>query len=345
MVFSLFLAVEISALESCRKKRPTLSEAAFCLGLPVASIVIVNWNSGILLEQCVRSLLIHAEGSEIIVVDNASRDSSTDFIGDTGFPVTLIRNQENLGFSAANNIGWRMSKGEEVLFLNPDTESLPYAVSRLEHSLRADKAVWAVGGMLVAPDGRAQSGFNIRSFPTIGSVAAEMLLLDKVWHGNPWRRHYRMLDCDLTAAGDVDQPAAACLMLSRKALESVGGFDERFHPAWFEDVDLCKRIRGFGGRIRFEPEARFLHQGGVSLAHLTPAEYLCIYHKNQIRYFSKHYGRNAGHRVRALICTGLYLRSMLALLGVRTIFASRPGSAADYWNAARHLATVNEIAL
>ncbi len=310
----------------------------------MASIVIVNWNSGILLEQCVRSLLVHAEGSEILVIDNASRDSSTDFIGEMGFPVTLIRNQENLGFSTASNIGWRMGKGEEVLFLNPDTESLPYAVSRLEHSLRADREVWAVGGMLVAPDGRPQSGFNVRSFPTIGSVAAEMLLLDKVWPRNPWRRHYRMLDRDLTAAGDVDQPAAACLMVSRRALESVGGFDERFHPAWFEDVDLCKRIRERGGKIRFEPEARFLHQGGASLAHLTPAKYLCIYHTNQIRYFSKHYGRSAGHRVRTLICAGLYLRSILAVLGAHTIRASRQGSAGDYWNAARHLAAMPEIA-
>lgn len=309
----------------------------------MASIVIVNWNSGTLLERCVRSLLVHAEGSEIIVVDNASDDSSTDFVCTLAASVTLVRNEKNLGFSTANNMGWRMSKRDEVLFLNPDTESQPCAVARLEGMLRTDKAVWAAGGMLVAPDGGPQSGFNIRSFPTIGGVAAEMLFLDQVWPGNPWRRRYRMLGRDLNAIGDVDQPAAACLMVSRRALEIVEGFDERFHPAWFEDVDLCKRIWETGGKIRFEPSARFLHHGGSSLAHLTVEKYLQIFHTNQIRYFSKHHGETAALRVRSLIIAGLYLRSLMALLGLRPKIASRRGSAGDYWNAARHFAAMAEI--
>ncbi len=276
------------------------------------SVVVVNWNSGPLLAGCVSSILRHAPHCEVVIIDNNSTDSSLEFVA--GLPVqpVIVRNRQNLGFAAACNQGWRSSKGDTLLFLNPDAECLPGAVDRLSKSLELEAGTWAAGGCLQDRSGNRQPGFNVRSFPTVGAVAAEMLLLDEIWPRNPWSSRYRMAGWDHSSRRDVDQPAAACLMVRRTALERIGGFDERFRPAWFEDVDLCKRIHDGGGRIVFEPDARFVHHGGVSLRSLSQEDFLRFYHTNQVLYFEKHHGSGTARRVRRLVITGLYLRSLIA---------------------------------
>jgi len=301
----------------------------------VISIVIVNWNSGSLLERCVLSLVAHAPGCELVVVDNASSDSSLDFATRLG-GVSTIRNRENRGYAAANNQGWNGSRGDPVLFLNPDTEATRGAVNRLEQALKADPSRWAAAGKLVGASGETQIGFNLRAFPTVASVAADMLMLDEIWPANPWTRRYRMADADHDAPREVDQPAAACLMLRRAALERLGGFDENYQPAWFEDVDLCRRIWSLGGRILFEPGAVFVHQGGSSLRRLTPPEFLQYFHTNQLRYFYKHHGHAHGRRVRRLVILGMYLRSAASLFFPLLPHSTRVSSASTYWQAARH---------
>ena len=301
------------------------------------SIIIINWNSGPLLERCVRSLLKYAGGCQIVIVDNCSEDSSLGFLsGDLG-PMEVLRNRHNEGFARASNQGWQAARGEHILFLNPDTESQPGAVANLSGRLDREAELWAVGGRLLDSEGETQQGFNVRAFPTIGAVAAETLLLDEIWPRNPWTRAYRMLDWDPDTPCEVDQPAAACLMVRREALVSLHGFDEIFWPAWFEDVDLCARIRKAGGRIGFEPGARFLHSGGVSLRSLALESFLEYYHTNQIRYFEKHHGRAAAARARRLVILGLYVRTFLASLGVHRGPLRERSPVRSYWRAARIL--------
>lgn len=296
----------------------------------MVSVVIVNWNSGPLLERCVRSLGEHAPNADIVVVDNGSGDGSLAFTEEIEPPLKVIRNRENAGFAAACNQGWRAMAGEQILFLNPDTECLAGAAERLAVALGREDSIWAAGGCLVDDTGNPQAGFHLRAFPTIGAVAAELLLLDEIWPNNRWTRRYRMADWNHDARGDVDQPAAACLMVRRCRLEELDGFDERFRPAWFEDVDLCRRIRNTGGRIVYEPEARFRHKGGVSLRSLDQEEFLLHYHANQIRYFAKHHGEAAAGKVRSLVIAGLRLRACLR-------FYRRAQSLAC-WNAAHRFA-------
>ncbi len=309
------------------------------------SAVVVNWNSGSLLERCIRSLQEHAGGCEIVLVDNASEDASLAFLPRLEQPITLLRNAQNAGFAAAGNQGWRAARGEAVLFLNPDAESMPVAVENMARQLEIEPAVWAVGGRLEDPEGRNQAGFNVRAFPTIAAVAAEMLLLDEIWPRNPWSRRYRMADHDPEILCDVDQPAGACLMVRRSALESLDGFDENFRPAWFEDVDLCKRIRDAGGRIVYEPAARFRHYGGVSLHSLTTESFLRYFHGNQIRYFQKHHGSDAAARVRRLIAAGLYMRAGLAVLRLPGSRRHPDSPVRAYWKAARSFAHAPEAPL
>ncbi|MDM7994247.1 MAG: glycosyltransferase family 2 protein [Acidobacteriota bacterium] len=304
------------------------------------SVVIVNWNSGPLLERCVRSLRTHAAGCSLTIVDNASTDGSLDFAPETGEDLVLLRNARNLGFAAASNLGWRASTGDPVLFLNPDTECLPGSVSRLEETLQCDPRIWAVGGRLLAPSGKSQSGFNVRRFPSLKSAAADAFFLDEIWPSNPWSAGMR-----LDAVGspmDVDQPAAACLMVSRSALESIGGFDESFYPAWFEDVDLCRRIRNQGGRIQYHPEAGFIHQGGYSLHRMEYRIFLESFYSNQIRYFWKHHGSESAKRVRKIILAALRLRAGISLLHSPVRHESRVAAAKSFWSAARRISRLHE---
>jgi N-acetylglucosaminyl-diphospho-decaprenol L-rhamnosyltransferase len=300
------------------------------------SVVVVNWNSGPLLEECILSIRRHAPDCEIVVVDNDSADSSLDFTGRLQDGIVLVRNRENLGFAAACNQGWRLAHGDMILFLNPDAECLPGSVNSLGHSLEDESGIWAAGGCLQDPSGRPQAGFNVRAFPTTGAVAAEMLLLDEIWPGNPWTRSYRMTGWDHRLRRDVDQPAAACLMVRRAVLESLGGFDERFQPAWFEDVDLCRRIHDGGGRIVFDPEARFLHHGAASLRSLSKEEFLRLYHLNQLRYFEKHFGQAAAARIRRLVIAGLRLRALIYWVGAPLRGREARTSARAFWRTARH---------
>lgn len=308
------------------------------LPIHMISIVVVNWNSGPLLERCIQSLLRNIRECEIIIVDNASDDSSLQFAANIKADMQILRNERNIGCAAGNNLGWHAAKGELILFLNPDTECFPDSIERLEKTLTENRSVWAVGGQLVNPSGQPQIRFNVRAFPTLRSVAADMLLLDEIWPGNPWTCLRRMPSSSSAPAVEVDQPAAACLMVSRTALDSLGGFDEAFKPAWFEDVDLCRRIRDHGGRIYFQPGARFLHHGGASLRRLSRQDFLIFFHTNQIRYFRKHHGARSASHVRRLIILGLFLRSALSWAYPMTPDVSRASAAKSFWNAARHTA-------
>lgn len=307
------------------------------------SVVIVNWNSGSYLGKCVLSLMNNAPDCEIIVVDNDSNDASLAFAAGGSLPVKILRNSQNLGYAAANNKGWRASRGDFVLFLNPDSECLPGAIDCLADTLFRDPGVWAVGGLLADPAGKRQSGFNVRSFPTAGSVAAQMFFLDEIWPCNPWTSRYHMTGLKSNVASDVDQPAAACLMLTRKALEACHGFDEAFFPAWFEDVDLCKRIHKAGGRIQFQPAAAFVHAGGSSIDTLGDGLFLKYFHTNMIRYFSKHHGHQYAGRVRTLVILGMQLRAVLSLLYPMIKNSSRKSSARMFWECARHISSTTGV--
>lgn len=272
------------------------------------------------------------------MVDNASTDSSVRLVEEISEELLILHNERNVGFAAGNNLGWRASKGDPILFLNPDAECLPGSIDCLEQTLKKDPGVWAAGGRLVGPSGEPQPDFNVRAFPSVGKVAAEMLFLDEIWPFNTGSRVSRTTTG--TTVVDVDQPAAACLMVARTGLESVGGFDEDFSPAWFEDVDLCRRIRDRGGRIQYQPGARFLHHGGYSLTHLPRQSFLEIYHTNQILYFRKHYGSGTASRVRRLILLGLFLRSALSMVFSMAPGMSRRDSARVFRDAARRLREV-----
>jgi GT2 family glycosyltransferase len=253
---------------------------------------------------------------DIIVVDNASTDETLEKIRSSGTAITVIANSQNKGFAGAINQAVERTQNEVFVILNPDTIAKPGSLDALAHALSSEKA-GAAGGLLVDAAGRPERGFTVRRFPTLASALAEALLLNRLWPGNPWNRRYRCLDLDYSQAQRVDQPAGACLAVTRTAWLDVGGLDESFFPVWFEDVDFCHRLRDRGSQILYRPEAVFMHAGGHSVNKLSFAERQSFWYRNLLRYFGKHHGSWELILLRAGIVAGACMRALLSCLGLR----------------------------
>ncbi len=271
--------------------------------------VVVTCNSAAEIDICLRSL---ENVAETVVVDNASTDDTCRIVGLRRKGVGLIANPENRGFAAAANQGVEATASPLVLFLNPDAVLLS-SLEPLVLELEAPD-VGAAGGRLVDENGETQKGFNIRAFPTAASLMCEALLVNRLWPGNPFNRRYRCLDMDWTRTQDADQPAGAFLMVRRDVLESIGLWDNGFYPLWFEDVDLCRRIRQAGFRIRYVPASVARHRGGHSLATISVEQKQIYWYGSFLRYTDKYLSRPGRAGVRVGVFLGAALR-LLAGLG------------------------------
>lgn len=272
------------------------------MSLPVAA-VIVTYNSAQEIDKCLDSLQNIAE---IVVVDNASSDPTPGLAAGRGPRVRVVVNGENRGFAAAANQGVRATVSPLVLFLNPDA-ALVTGLEEMVVQLQVGGA-GAAGGRLIDAKGETQIGFNIRKFPTAAGLVAEALLVNRLWVSNPLNRSYRCLDVDHTRPQEVDQPAGAFLMVRRDVLETVGGWDERFHPLWFEDVDLCRRIRQAGYRIHYVPACAARHVGAHSLARISLEDKQVYWYGSLLSYTGKHFSVPARWLVRAAVALGAVFR-------------------------------------
>ena len=278
------------------------------MSLDVA-VVVVTYNSALEVDNCLRSL---ENIAEIVVVDNGSQDDTCGVVGRRRKGVRLIANPENRGFAGAANQGVGATVSPLVLFLNPDAALLDGVQPLVEE--RKGQGVGAVGGCLVNIAGETQVGFSIRAFPTPAALACEALLVNRIWPRNPVNRRYRCRDLDYTRLQNVDQPAGAFLMVRRDVLNAIGGWDERFFPIWFEDVDLCRRIRQAGYAIRYVPHCRARHTGAHSLARISLEQKQIYWYGSLLSYADKHFSPPARAGMRGVVLIGALLR-MLAALG------------------------------
>ncbi len=271
------------------------------------SIVIVNWRTRELLRACLRSLRealgerLASGSAEVIVVDNASGDGSAEMVTAEFPEVRLLANGENRGYAAGNNQGIAAARGREVLLLNSDTEVPRAALELLEACLAERPKCGAVAPMLIHPDGRPQA--SLRGFPTplalFGAVTGLARLAPP---GSPLAGYQpRALPSAATA---VEQPMASCFLIRGAALRAVGGFDEAF-PIFFNDVDLCWRLREAGWEIWFLPEARVVHHGGASTRQARMAM-LWESHRGLHRYYRKHYWGRLAAPLYALAVAAIY---------------------------------------
>jgi len=231
-----------------------------------------------------------AEVARIVVVDNASGDGTAEMVRSEFPTVELIANTENVGFSAANNQAIRAGRAPLALLLNADTELKEGAPAALLDVFEEDGRVGAVAAQLVLPDGSVQR--SCRSFPEPAAVLFDAFGMSRLFPRNERFGRYRMTYWDHDSRRDVDQPMASALALRRAALDEVGLFDESF-PLYFNDVDLCYRLRRAGWRIVFEPRAKVLHHHGRSTWQVRPGA-IIESHRSLIRFYRKHYRGRVG---------------------------------------------------
>lgn len=253
------------------------------------SIIIVSWNVREHLANCLRSIEEYrpCEEFEIIVVDNASSDGTVDYIKHNFPRVTTIANKENRGFAAANNQGIERSKGEYILFLNPDTIVHPNSLDALVKFMEHNEQVGACGPKLLNEDGAIQA--SVRRFPTFrGALYRHTAFrLSGVFQGQ--YKKLRMTDFGYDRQSDVDQLSGAALMARRSVINEVGAMDERFFM-YYEEVDLCYRIKQASWRIVFTPKAVITHLGGQSATKIHVRTRMMKL-ASLLRFFRKHRGK------------------------------------------------------
>jgi GT2 family glycosyltransferase len=242
-------------------------------------VVIVSYNSGRSLRDCVEPLAGAAE-LNVIVVDNASPGGGLESVA--GLEIDAVQLDHNGGFSHGCNVGWRRGTAPFVLFLNPDTRTEPADVLRLAAALEAAPEAGIVAPLIRDSEGSVD--FSQRRFPQLRSTYARAFFLHRLFPTGSWTDE---LVRDL---GDYEHPTSpawvsgACLMIRRVLLERLDGWDERFFM-YAEDTDLCKRVRDAGYDIRFLPDAAVAHEGGASAP--RPA-LLPVLVESRLRYAEKH---------------------------------------------------------
>jgi len=276
--------------------------------MPEISILFVNYNDKKNLRSSLESLQVPSSPNiETIVIDNASTDGSQSMLKEEFPDIHLIQNHENMGFSKACNQGFRISKGSFILYLNPDTVLEPSTLNRLYEEMRLFRDTGAAGPVLIQENNAFQVSFGSkRTFLT--EIIQKFLL-------NPF---HKTRIRSRKKRKNVAWLSGACLFLRREALEDAGGFDENFF-LYYEDIDLCYRIKQKGWNIVLIPEARTFHKGGASTGkdRLLSRYY---YRKSQLYFYKKHNTRFSCQLLH------LYLRILFLFLPFSQYYRMHKGS-------------------
>ena len=220
------------------------------------SVIILTWNSEREIEACLTSLELglRAFPSEIIVIDNGSRDRTCAIVRETRPDAQLLCNPDNRGVAPARNQGIRLAQGEYVLILDDDTVVRPGALDCLIRYMGEYPEAGLCGPKLIGADGELQ--LSCRRFPTLVDKLARRLpsIL-----GQEISRKAEMADWDHRTIREVDYVIGACQVIRRRALQEVGLLDERifYGP---EDVDMCLRLQQAGWRVVYNPDAVVVHE-------------------------------------------------------------------------------------
>lgn len=275
------------------------------------SVIIVNYNSGELLEKCVSSISTFC--NQIIIVDNASADRSliacrAEFPDSGQFHYVL--NSNNLGFAVACNQGYALAANEYVLFLNPDCVFTEKSLKRLLDCFQIDEQVGMVGGLLINPDGTEQAGGR-RSVPTPWRSFVRAFGLSRF--SERWPRLFEDFVLHLQPLPEVpvevEAISGACTLVKRAAVEDVGLWDEGYF-LHCEDLDWCMRFRQREWKILFVPDAPVVHHlGGCSQKQPIFVEW--HKHKGMMRFYRKFFRHQYPGILMWLVTLGVWFRFSL----------------------------------
>lgn len=253
------------------------------------SISVVSYNTRQQLKESLDSVFANARGIdfEVIVVDNASQDSSPEMVRSKFPQVRLIANDENRFFACAHNQALAMAQGRHVLILNSDTVIPQGTLSELVKFLDLHPGVGAVGCQEINSEGQTQhTGSGFRT-PWIEAI--DWTVLRDVYRLRRHLQDLRLPDWDRQSSRSVDVLTDCFLMVRRDVLEALNGYDERFLLYYTED-DLCLRIWELGKQIFFNAEVYYVHRGQQSTRQEGQRRVRSIYFQDMRTYYEKHFG-------------------------------------------------------
>ena len=252
------------------------------------SIVIINWNTKKLLRDCLASVYEKAGDIdyEVIVVDNASVDGSSEMIRNEFRQIILIENPENRGFAAANNQAMAVAKGRYVLLLNSDTIVLGDAIANTVRFADAHPKAGVIGCKVLNPDRTVQR--TCFMFPSILNILLSSTYLYKLFPKSKFFGREQMTWWDRSDVRQVDVVTGCFMLVRREAIDQVGMMDERFFM-YGEETDWCYRFGKKGWKVMFAPVGRIIHFGGQS-ASQKPVAMIIQLRMSILKFIRKHNG-------------------------------------------------------
>ena len=310
------MSAEPDAVPSREPMHGDASEGALSL-----SIIIATYNARDILVDCLQSIYLNppSEPYEIIVVDDASRDGTSEVI-QARFPqVRLLRNEINTHYASANNRAFAIARGRYLYLLNNDTIVLPQAIDHMLAFLREHPKAGAVGSKLLNEDGTIQ--WSVKSLPNPGSALfGSRSIITRLFPQNPFsRKHLLHLDRDMSAPFVAGYVSSASIMLPREIIEKVGGLDTRL--SYHADADYCKRFANAGYECYYLPTAVIIHlnhKGGTMVSFRRRIRSIVEFHVGSYIYYRKHVQRSWWSPMQIIVVACLSAR-FLASLGVQTV--------------------------
>lgn len=259
---------------------------------PNIAAILVNYNAGDELRRALASIRREAEAAgftwEAVVVDNVSRDGSAAITHEFSPNTTLVQNTENVGFGRGVNQGIETSSAPYVLIMNPDCQLAPGALATLRAELQREPRCAIVGPKILNEDGSVQG--SARGDPDMFTgLFGRTSILQRLLPASAAARRNVVTD-EAIGRGErsviVDWLSGACMLARRSSLLAVGGFDRRFFLYW-EDADLCRRLRVYGEHVRYVPGATATHKVGHS-SRTAHAAAIHAFHDSAYLYYATH---------------------------------------------------------
>lgn len=274
------------------------------------SIIILNHNTQDLLKQCLASLPANPD-YQIIVVDNASTDSSLVMVKNEFPQVEIILNKENLGFTRGNNSARNIAVGKYILFLNSDTKVFPNTLETMIKFMESDQKIGISTCLTLLPNGKLYYACH-RGFPTPLNSLLYFLGLPSSYNGPKL----------INTIHEIDACSGTFLLIQKRLLDEISWFDEDYF-AYGEDLEMCHRVKEMGYKVMFNPTVKIIHYWGASSGLKSTSKEVAVTDQknttiwNQARYdamkifYDKHYRQKYPEFFRKIIFLGIDLANKL----------------------------------
>lgn len=266
------------------------------------SIIIVTWNTAKITQKCVQTINKFLDNPEIIVVDNGSKDNTVELLSKEK-NVKIIKNNTNLGFSKANNIGLKHTTNEFILFMNSDIELIDDSINNLLEYFQNNTNVGIIGPKFLNPDLTPQASV----FPKQSAINA----FKEFWLNQ--KSSYSKYLPQTNQPTKVWAISGGCLLTTKSFFESIGAWNEKYF-FYFEDLDLCRNVNKIGKDVIYYPKCQIIHRHGASGAKLADSQ-------NQWRRLIpgsiKYHGYLKHHLINSIIWSGQKLQKIKSIFNTQ----------------------------